>query len=640
MAERISKILLSMILTLAVLTGAWLGFQRHGIESESKTIELAMDYNDLKTISALSHYSFDKLLGDIKERGVVSIGVREETLSEASTMGEIYYVTGSGIARSPDINLELKKLARKKLISGDKTYIISTNDTSRTRIAGQLSSMLPEKDIIPLKKNIVEISQGDVLLKDAGVGLSEAVTNYLSKKGFRIIPRLWNDPRYNIKQKIASLKGHQTIIFDGDEITGYPENIKLLAKELKKNGIKFGNVEIVKQDGDKKLRGLMNHNIVRVHSIPKDELKKLGRDEAIDRFVRAAKERSIRLIYIRPFLPPQIIGDPIKYNLSYLSDVKASLANAGFNLGPASKPTVIKPFGWQVLLMGIGVVIGGLLLINYFIKFPEFVNWITIVASAFIMVVVGAGGHSFILEKTLAFLAAITFPAYAMISQFSKKTQGEGNPYINALYIALNVVADTALGIILIVGLLANTTFMLAAQTFAGIKFTLIIPVLLVAIYFFFKTEEGFDMTSFKNKLQNIMSTNLPVWIFLLGLVALGSLAILLARSGNFVLPVPEFEKTGRLILEKIMSVRPRTKEFLIGYPFLMISAFLFLKDKKQWLPVLLAIAVIGPVSTLNSFCHIHSALVISIIRSVNGLVLGVLIGWLAWFLITKYSKA
>ena len=91
------------------------------------------------------------------------------------------------------------------------------------------------------------------------------------------------------------------------------------------------------------------------------------------------------------------------------------------------------------------------------------------------------------------------------------------------------------------------------------------------------------------------------------------------------------------------MFVRPRTKEFLIGYPALFLAAGYFLRGEKQWLWVLAAIGVIAPISVFNTFSHIHTPLMISLIRTFNGLILGLLIGWvlfLVWpFIFAHFNK-
>ncbi|OGC21443.1 hypothetical protein A2310_08015 [candidate division WOR-1 bacterium RIFOXYB2_FULL_37_13] len=253
----------------------------------------------------------------------------------------------------------------------------------------------------------------------------------------------------------------------------------------------------------------------------------------------------------------------------------------------------------------------------------------------FILVI---GEKSFLLEKLLAMSAAVIFPSYAVISRFqglkeSSDLGGKRN-LLQAICIFFNILADTALGIIIILGLLANTVFMMGSEVFMGIKIVLILPILIVGAYFFFKTENGFDIKGSKNRIIEILKTSIPVWALFTGLALLGVLFVFVARSGNFTLPVPGIEKTFRLFLEKVLVIRPRTKEFLIGYPLLIISAFLFLKGKIKWLPILLAIGTIGPVSLLNTYCHIHTPIVISMQRSGNGIVFGLVIGLITYEII------
>lgn len=640
MADKITKILLSLILTVAVLLGAYLGWQRHMIESESKTVELAIDYNDLKTISAASHYPFDKLLNEVKQRGIVSIGLREETLPEANVLGEVYYISGSAIFRSPQLNPRFANLKNRKLISKDKVYILSTNPTVRKRILLQLGLLLPKDRITTLGPDVIVVNEGEIALRDAGMGMSEVTRNYLTKKGFNIIPRVWNDIRYNVKEKIKSFAGHNLIIFDGDEILGYPDQLRILAKALKKNNIKYGNIEIIKQSGDQKLKALMGNRIVRVHGIAKDEVKKIDKEEAITRFVRAAKERSIRLIYMRPFMAPQVSEESCaSYNLQYLSEIKTNLELAGFTIGHASSIKKLEPFGWELMLLGFGVVTGFLLLFDYFLYIPWEIKLLSIIISAFVMVFIGVQSSTYLLEKGLAWLAAAVFPSYAIISQFSKEKTSTGNLYLDAIYVVFNVLVDTALGIFLIIGLLSNTEFMVGSQSFAGVKFALVLPIFIIAFYFFFKTDRGFDFRTFKERSLSILRANVPVWVLISGIFALGILAILLARSGNFIIPVPGFEKDARLLLEKVMAIRPRTKEFLIGYPALIIAAFLYLKGIKKWNPIILPVAAIGTTSLLNTFCHVHTPIYVSLVRSINGLFMGIIVGSIAWWVVKRYIK-
>ena len=182
----------------------------------------------------------------------------------------------------------------------------------------------------------------------------------------------------------------------------------------------------------------------------------------------------------------------------------------------------------------------------------------------------------------------------------------------------------TAVGIVFLVGLLADSRYMSGAAVFPAVKAALVLPMIIVAGYFLLK--DG-NMNIWQ-KWKELLATRISVANVLVGFFLLAALGVFLARSGNFVLPVPGAEKMFRNWLEMVLFVRPRTKEFLVGYPFLFFAAVYFLKARsRDWLWVLMAIGTIAPVSVMNTFCHIHTPLTISLVRTINGLVLGLFFG-------------
>ena len=106
------------------------------------------------------------------------------------------------------------------------------------------------------------------------------------------------------------------------------------------------------------------------------------------------------------------------------------------------------------------------------------------------------------------------------------------------------------------------------------------------------------------------------------------ALLVALLRSGNFtVLPVPNVELELRNALENLLIVRPRFKEFLIGHPALVLWASLGTLRWRPWAVGLLAVGMLGQVSIVNSFLHLHTPLWVTLLRTVHGLWLGLTIG-------------
>jgi len=633
MIDRVGKIFLTLVLLAAVLLGAYLGFMRFIIETQNRSVEIVLDLNDLKKAAAFEKRPLGPILSEIRKTGINEIGVFEETLSDASVQGELLFLNSSGVLRVANAAPVFNRLVSLHQIKADKTYLYVPNETVRRRIYGQLKLAVGEKALKFLGRDILQVDEQADELRTLGLGISESQKKYLAEKGFTIVPRVWNDPHYhlgNIEGKISWLNDYGLVIFDGEEILGYPDALSALATGLRKNGLKYGYVEIVKQDGDLKLKKLMGENAVRVHSVPKDELKKISLDESLDRFVRAVRERSVRVIYLRPFLPPQIDAFPVEYNLKYFQAVVGKLQGAGFVIAKAEKPQPLQVAGWQIVLLGCGVIVGLLTLLSFFVPIKTWPMTGLLVLFGAIFAALSSFGYQLVLQKSLVLTAALVFPSLAVIQTLSRSKKLFGGPAT----MVINILAETSIGIFIMIGLLADYRFMSGIELFPAVKIALSVPLLIVAGYFILRSETG----NLKDVIQKFLATKISVLTVGLGLFALGALAVLVARSGNFIIPVPGFEKYLRNWLEVILFIRPRTKEFLVGYPALYLAAVYYLKGKTQWLWLLAAIGAIAPVSVFNTFSHIHTPLIVSLTRTFNGLILGLIGGWVVWLIVDRFT--
>ena len=107
-----------------------------------------------------------------------------------------------------------------------------------------------------------------------------------------------------------------------------------------------------------------------------------------------------------------------------------------------------------------------------------------------------------------------------------------------------------------------------------------------------------------------------------------GAAFLYLSRSGNQSDITPSaFELGLRSDLTAVLGVRPRFKEFLIGVPLLMLLPALRLEHRRVagWLFAIAA--AIGTADVVDTFSHLHTPLTISLLRTVNGAVLGLLLG-------------
>lgn len=189
-------------------------------------------------------------------------------------------------------------------------------------------------------------------------------------------------------------------------------------------------------------------------------------------------------------------------------------------------------------------------------------------------------------------------------------------------------------GVVLLIGgltvaaLAFDTAFLVAADTFWGVKALLFGPAVIAAAVAAY-------LSLGRPRLADILPVlDLPIriWHAALGLLVLGAVWFMLLRSGNSGIQIDP-ELVMREQLEDLFAIRPRTKEFLIGFPALVLAIVAASRSRYGWW--LYAVAAIGTASAINTFTHFHSPLVISTLRTVYGLGLGFVVGLvllgLAW---------
>ena len=157
------------------------------------------------------------------------------------------------------------------------------------------------------------------------------------------------------------------------------------------------------------------------------------------------------------------------------------------------------------------------------------------------------------------------------------------------------------------------------------------------AIYYFFK------LTSAKDEIKSPITW----YAAALGMVVLGALLFMIARTGNDAATgVSDFELRFRNILDQILPVRPRTKEFMIGHPALIIGIGLLMviqRDPSQlkrlgsWATLAIMVGAMGQTSIVNTMCHLHTPVILSIERIAEGIVIGSIIGLLIWMIVKPW---
>ncbi|RAO99858.1 hypothetical protein PW5551_01370 [Petrotoga sp. 9PW.55.5.1] len=164
-----------------------------------------------------------------------------------------------------------------------------------------------------------------------------------------------------------------------------------------------------------------------------------------------------------------------------------------------------------------------------------------------------------------------------------------------------------------------NDLFIFKLNNVRGVKILLVVLPLLVLLKAFRDfTGFTFSKTGFKNAYQKILSFKFHKKDIVLLFLLIFAGVIYIIRSSNWAF-VSNLERRIRDSLERALIARPRTKE-LISYFFYYTAPL----DRRDFIWDLFK--AILPVSILDTFLHIHTPLNLSVLRTINGFLVSLLL--------------
>ncbi|MHC2994765.1 MAG: hypothetical protein IBV53_04590 [Candidatus Atribacteria bacterium] len=648
MVPKKSYSILIFFIIVALVVAGIISFHRSKLESDFQQVELVMSLNELRELSYQEGYDEIELLAKIKNSGITSIAIHEDTLESLTLSGKILYFSDKELNKLNFFLISIDPFKKFQPSPGE-AYIIFKDKNDYLRIKDNLQRQLGEnlvRDLTLLPYKGLKVKGSEEKLADLGLGFSEEDIELVRNLGFQVILRLKNFSQINkedidFKFKETDRAGNISgIIFEGEAVLGYPskENLIFTAKLLKAKGYPFGIIEFAGQKGIETIAQSASELAVRVHSITKEELEIIPQQKATDRWIRAAKERKVRIFYIKPFMKSD--SNLIEENLSYIRTIREDLKASGFNPGKASllSATYQEPKMF-ILLLILGVISGGLFLLKNVFSLKKYQVYSLLFLGILFSAILLFLNQEIFLIKLMALLAALIFPTLAITSNTRYFLRNNNHKSENIKDISkhnssfiqmikevlpgfLKIILITLSGALLIAALLSNNKFMLGIEQFSGIKISYLVPLLLVLAIMWLRVNKGKLMI-----LENIKKPILIEHVIIMVFFAV-FLVIYISRSGNFsFLPVLSIEEKIRIFLEKTLIARPRNKEFLIGYPALLLAMSMnFLRVKEFKIPVII-IGTIGPVTLINTFCHIHTPFLFSMLRTFNGIWLGLVLG-------------
>ncbi len=655
-----SKNIFILFILIALILSTIIGIQRSKLENDFKQVEMVMSLNKVRELTLKDGYNENELLRQLQLKGISSIAVHEDTIETLSSQGKIAFLTTNELTKLNWL-YEIDLFDAEPVFPGDLLLVCSDYSLFQ-RIRNFFHQYLGKNQVQEYLydggKYGLRLQGDEEELIKLGLGFSEEDIKKIQTLGFNIILRPKNSPKLTqaiVQQKLLMmerLENSSLIIFDEEEVLGYPSTKMLseTAQFLQENNYPFGIIEFTSQKGIHSIASNISELAVRVHSITKEEMEKITLNTAIDRWTRAAQERNIRLFFLNPFLNIRE-GELIQYNLDYIENIKNELVRNNYSVGKASLFPTYQVTPIFIYIIGLGIISAGILLLMKFFNIRIKYRLILFMAGFIFLFIITLFTGKIFLMKILALASALFFPVLAIImnKNYFLKISGKqeealtNSDVISCSYIELlknifigitRIMLISLIGGLIIGALLTHYQFILAIQLFSGIKIAYIFPLILVTFYLWWMNK--------KNKLLLIEDFKRPILFehAFLVFVFLVFGVIYISRSGNFsFLPVPDIEEKMRIFLEKFLVVRPRSKEFLIGYPLLSLAiAMNYLHIHYLKYPIII-MGTVAPVTIVNTFCHVHASISFSLLRTFHGYWLGMLFGIILVSILYFFNK-
>lgn len=531
--------------------------------------------------------------------------------------------------------------------------------------------------------------KGEKLL-DLRLGIWPGTVELIERHGYQIVPRTVTQKDMNgtkfAEAYIDVLKHYNAPYFmnNGDELVGYEsdEGWDLLVQYLNESGASVAMMEQNDQSQNQTWPGiedLLNETGYRGIRVFNEWAYIQNRyqycgyegpEEITNTFFRAIAERNCKVIFLKMILEPDTdvswdadekewvyITDPAEYE-KLLADLDTRLAPLGYTRGTVPAMQMEDPSVLLKVVQGIGTAALLVMLFDLFFFIGK--RWRTI------LLVLGALGFAGLavlkpamFRLILSMSGGIVMPSLAAVGlcrvlMEKRRTEPQakfGRVLGYTLGISVLTILTAFCGSLLATSALSQLSYMIEMDLYRGVKIMQLIPIGLfilayLLVYAYEETgardavlahvgprgEKG-RVKRFNAYFAQVMKTPMQLgWFVAIVVIAVAAVFLLLVfvyyiyRTGNST-TTPETELAFRNFLENTLIARPRTKEMLIGWPMLMLFIW-SLRRGMKFLPMVFGMGMsIGLVSVVNTFLHIRTPFLLSLLRTGWGILFGLLIG-------------
>jgi hypothetical protein len=660
---RYNRVLIGLI-AIGLIAAMFVSWQRHTLERANTQMELVSDYDEVLEMARVDGLPLQSVFRQLRTAGLTTLAIYETTLDKLAAEGVVTVVSTTQMLHSYHAGTLANWWWRNEVETGRlaarQVYVLDRETDRFDEVRSDLEQRLGKHRVKYFHEGsrrflIVDTPFESVIGWNLGLPTAEMQT--AAANGFRILARPTNYLKVRpedvlaVFSRIDSVESAVTgLYFVGDEVLGFPDQLPLVAQEMKLRGLSLGMLEhytqlqFKNQDGMFVLAEQSDYSVARLHQLLKVEQPKLSVAEAIHRQILGSRERNIRIQYLKMYQRPLPGKNLTETHAAYVSGIKQGLEQYGIPTGPATTFPPYMPKPSLLFLLILGTVAAGVLLLSVVVPLPRRLQYIMVAVLSAGLGLPLLSGPAILTRQITAFGCAVLFPVLAMTWQLDRwrATAPRGGAGLGRIMLdGMTGITQTFLlsmvGGFYLAALLADTRFLLEMEIFRGVKLTFMLPPLMISIVYLtrFNLFPGVDADDSRHLWQKLLHVmDYPVYIkTLLGIGVAAAIAyVFVGRSGHSAgLPVPEIEIKLRRFLEVTLYARPREKEFLIGHPaFFMAVMALYQNWPRLFHYAFVVAATIAQGSLVETFAHFRTPMQMSLARGVDGLLLGAALGLLA----------
>lgn len=590
------------LVALSLLPAALLVWQRHRAEGDTRRVAIVMDADALDIQARTLDRDPFELALHYRSLGLPGIAIYEQTPRSLSADGRAAMLTGAdAIAQAvanglppPDVPAHATLVRALEPGATDDLIAQTPYRPGAVELGGQAWWAFPGDDA-----------------ETRPAGPDRRTIARYADAGFDVAYRPRNAP--GLRDVGATFPEQaRYLIHAGLDVAGHPHDPTGLVDASQ--GYWTAVIEGTPQDGFAAVRGKVP--TVRLLSFNQDYLNQgLPPAEVVDKYLLAAEERNVRLLYLRPYTEQQL-GDMLANTEALVGGLVRALEASGFEVGPLPLDQAslgdYAPSRLARAAAAVGVVAGlGLLAALY----PGV--WGLLAAAAIAALGLAAAGLDW---DALALVAALVFPVLGYGRPLRRRngpsadeTDGRG------AWTLLRATGVSLIGAVLLVAVGSDRASVLGIEPFRGVAATLVVPPALYLAHAMLRERGPAGWA------RTLWSREIRLGPVVLAAVGVAALALVVIRRGNTpIIGASALELEVREALASAFA-RPRFKE-LLGHPLGLLG--LTGRTWPEWIRApLLTGGVIAQASILNSFAHYHTPLAISLERTVVALALGAAVG-------------